>query len=319
MSETGTTTPSASVVVVTYNRPDYLRNCLQHIQAQTVTPDAILVVDSSSDAKTRDLMRAEFPDVLYLRNPLGAGTTATARGMGLDAVRTQVIAFIDDDAYAHPDWLATLLEPYADQDVAGVGGRVRNGQPGEERQGLGQIGKFLPDGTLTGYFSADPGERVDVDHLLGASMSFRTDRLRAIGGIHDYYPGTCLREESDIALRLRQHGWRLVFEPAAVVDHVAGPYAKGQRFDLRYRYYSQRNHIVLLSQTVGLSSAQARNYLGVARQEATRQFTTGLSALGHSAGRDGARTAVGGTLRAVTTLTGLGAGYLVSRRLRSRT
>lgn len=255
--------PAAAVVVATYNRPDYVRRCLEHLASQTHHPDRTIVVDSSADRRTAEVVD-EFPGVVYLRNELGGGHLSTSRRIGFDAAADlDVIAYIDDDAFAEPDWLDRLLRPYADPSVGGVGGRASNGQPGETEEGLGAIGRFLPNGTLTGNFAADPGRDIDVDHMLGANMSFRRSAVEQIGGIEDYYPGTCLREETDTSLRLRLAGYRIVYTPSAVVEHVAGPYAKGRRFDLRYTYYGERNHVVLLARTVGLRDVRFHRYLGV--------------------------------------------------------
>src|SRR5690606_14207307 len=120
---------------------------------------------------------------------------------GLEEVTAEIVAFLDDDAYPRSDWLAALLRRYEDSTVAGVGGRTINGQPGEESEGAHCVGRLLPDGSLSGYFAAITAGDVAVDHMLGANMSMRRRVIEELGGIRDYYPGTCLREESDIALR----------------------------------------------------------------------------------------------------------------------
>src|SRR5690606_24666990 len=145
--------------------------------------------------------------------------------------------YLDDDAYPAPNWLAELLKRYDAPDVAGVGGRADNGRPQEEAEGLDEVGRLLPDGRLTGHFAAITLGDVEVDHLLGANMSMRREVIDELGGIRDLYPGTCLREESDIALRARKAGYRLIYTPDAVVRHVGGTYAQGRRFNLRYEYY----------------------------------------------------------------------------------
>ena len=241
---------TASVVIATYNRPDYVRTCLEHLAVQTLRPTETVVVDATPDRRTAEVV-ADFPDVVYLRNDLGMGHTATSRAIGMTRVTGDVVAFIDDDAFAEPDWLAELVARYEDG-VGAVGGRARNGVPGEEAEGLDEIGLLLDDGRLTGNFAADPGHDVEVDHLLGANMSVRRDLVEALGGIHDHYPGTCLREETDIALRMKLAGHHIVYTPDAVVRHVGGTYAKGHRFDMRYRYYGSRNHAVLLAHNLGL-------------------------------------------------------------------
>lgn len=264
---------TAAVLIATYNRPELLRICLSRVAEQTVSATSIIVVDSSSDDRSR--MVAKDFDATYVRNPFGRGHTATSRMLGVAlSGDSDVIAFIDDDAFAAPEWLESLLRRYEDSAVAGVGGRATNGQPGEKDVGRDDIGRFHTDGTLSGYFAADPGRDVDVDHLLGANMSLRLSVVHELGGIQDYYPGTCLREESEIALRARLAGWRLIYTPDAVVEHVAGPYAKGRRFDARYSYYAQRNHLVLLGRVVGRADARFWRYLAVALREVRAEISS---------------------------------------------
>lgn len=312
--------PTASVVVATYMRPEYVARCLEHLAHQTVAPAETIVVDASTDERTAEVVR-RFPEVRYLRNTSGAGTLATSRAIALEAAVGEVIAFLDDDAFARPDWLAELLEPYLDSTVAAVGGRALNGQPGEEQEGVEEIGRLRPDGRLTGHFAADPGRVIDADHMLGANMSLRTSVARGLGGIHDHYPGTCLREDADMPLRMRVAGHRVVYTPRAVVEHVAAPYEKGQRFDLRYTYYGQRNHLVLLSRTVGVDSEYFRRYLRSTVGDVTedlRHAGRSLVAPTGSAPRGRARAVAGGLARAAAKVAGLSSGGIEVLRLNRR-
>ncbi|MCB7137051.1 glycosyltransferase family 2 protein [Cellulosimicrobium marinum] len=300
---------TVAVVIPTYNRPEHLRTCLDHLARQDRRADTVVVVDASAGDETRRVVAAA-DGVVYARNALGAGHTAGSRRIGVAATQTDVVAFLDDDAFASPDWLARLLAPYADPEVVAVGGRAVNGEPGEESEGAEEIGLFRRDGTLTGHFAADPGHDVDVDHLLGANMSVRRRALDAVGGIRDVYPGTCLREETDPVLRMRLRGGRVVYTPSAVVRHVAGPYAKGRRFDLRYAYYAQRNHLVLLGATVGLGDARLRRYVLVGLRAAGGELAYAVRALGRVRTRQGSvvRGVANGVLRSGVTLVGLVAG-----------
>lgn len=308
---------SIVVVIATYQRPEYVEKCLTHLTRQSVAPDRVVVVDASPNDLTREVV-ARHPNVEYRRNPLGIGHTAQSRAIGVEGAHEDVIAFIDDDAYAEPQWLERLLEPYADPGVAAVGGRARNGQPGEEQDGIGQIGLLLPDGRLTGYFAAAPDRVVEVDHMLGANMSVRSSVVRELGGIRDFYPGTCLREETDIALRMRRRGLRIVYTPFAVVDHVGGRYARGRRFDSRYRYFGARNHVVLLATTLGWRDPHVRNYGRTVLRATRRELVAGLRSIKH---RDGARAKVrglGGSLqRASVDLVGATAGTVAAFRATS--
>lgn len=302
---------SAVVVVATYRRPEHVRTCLEHLQKQTVAPRRIVVVDASPDQLTASVL-ADFPDVEYRRNDLGVGTLAASRAIGSYDATEDVVAFIDDDAYAEPEWLARILAAYDAPDVGAVGGRARMNMPGEEAEGLDRIGRFLPDGRLTGNFAADPGRTIDSDHMLGANMTVRTDVLRGFGGVHDYYPGTCLREDSDLSLRVRLAGYRIRYAPDAVVLHVAGDYAKGRRFDLRYRYYGSRNHVVLLRTTLGWRDPHLARYLLSTFPALARTVGEGLQGTEQRRGLIARlRGAAGGVVRAATDAAGTLVGVFV--------
>ncbi len=312
-----TPSPSVDVVVATFNRPDNVRICLEHLARQSRRPDEIVVVDSSPHRLTADVVAA-FPGVRYLRNEAGRGTTATSRAIGVAATGSDIVAFVDDDAYAEPDWLENLVARYADPSVAVVGGRASNGRPGEESEGLDAVGRLLPDGTLTGNFAADTGHDLDVDHVLGANMSVRRAALEQVGGIVDLYPGTCLREESDFVLRLGRAGHRVVYTPAAVVRHVAATYARGRRFDVRYTFYGHRNHVVLLSHAFGMGDPILRRFYGTALRQAGTNVVDGARAVVSSgrSPRQRVRAAGGRALHASAVLGGLAVGTTAAVRTR---
>lgn len=307
---------SVAVVIATYNRPDRVRECLSHLAQQSITPDRIVVVDSSADNRTERAVR-DFPGVQYARNPMGRGRTPESRQIGCSLTREDIVAFLDDDANAWADWLEQLLARYESSDVGGVGGAALNGVPGEREAGIGSIGLLLPDGRLTGNFAADPGRDVEVDHLLGANMSFRRAAIDAIGGIYGNYPGTCLREESDLALRIKNAGYRLVFTPDAVVDHLPGDYAKGRRFDRRYVYYANRNNVVLLCRVYGMDAPIVRRFVVTAGREAADDIRRGINGLlgARSTGsRRAARTFLGGLSRGAVVLAGVAVGFPAAQR-----
>ncbi len=242
---------TVSVIIVTLSRPDCVRRCVDHLRAQTRQPEEVIVVDSSANNLTRDVVEG-FPGIVYTRNENGFGRMTASRNIGLKYAKGDVIAFLDDDAFAHPGWLENLLATYGDPDVGAVGGRALNHQPGEERCGVEVIGRLLPNGTHTGNFGADPGRIVEVDHLMGCNMSFRRDVLAKLGGFREDYPGISgVREDTDMCLRVRRANFRLLFNPAAAVDHIGAPQMVGRRFDTRYAYYSARNHVVMLARNGG--------------------------------------------------------------------
>ena len=249
-----------SVIIVTLNRPDCIRRCLGCIFSQDPKPNQVIVVDASSDNSTEHAV-SHFPDVLYLRTDVGFGHMTASRNLGISHCTGDIIAFIDDDAFPHPDWTTHLLLPYLDPAVGAVGGRALNNQPGEATHGVDEIGRLKSNGTITGNFAADSGKIIEVDHIIGCNMSYRRRVIEELGGLREEYPGTEVREETDICLRVKRLGYKILFNPLACVDHIGAPQAKGKRFDTRYAFYSAHNHLVLLIRNFGLLSGIVWRYV----------------------------------------------------------
>jgi GT2 family glycosyltransferase len=253
---------TVSVIIVTVERPECVRRCLDCLLAQDPLPDQIIVVDASRDDRTKDVVD-QSPSVLYVRNPQGKGCTPRSRNLGLQHATGDIIAWVDDDAYAHPGWLAGILAPYADDTVGGVGGRALQRRPGEEFEGVNEIGLVKSDGSITGNFAADPGKLVEVDHFIGCNMSFRSEVFVNLGACNEEYRGAALCEETDICVRARRIGYRLVFNPAAVVDHIGAPRVVGRRFGYHYQCTMQRNHLIFLMRHYGPASPIIPRFLAM--------------------------------------------------------
>ncbi|UWF77890.1 MULTISPECIES: glycosyltransferase family 2 protein [Microbacterium] len=250
-----------SVCVVTYERPAFLVRCLASLAAALGDGHEVIVVDASAhhDGAAAE---AAFPGATYLHRPGLAGWMTRSRNEALLHARGDVIAFLDDDVVVAPGWATALLAAYATTPRPdAVAGRTRNLLPGEERYDA-PIGRLRDDGTLTAGFAALSDGIVEVDHGIGANMSFRREMLARLGGFRDDYPGTAMREDTDMFLRVKRAGGRTVFVPDAVVDHLPAPHVKGRRFDTRYKLYGRRNHMVMLARHDGLRSPLLRRWIG---------------------------------------------------------
>lgn len=253
-------TPALSVCVVSYERPDFLRRCLRSLGDGLDEMAEIVVVDASATAMN-DIADEIGRPVVYIHAPQLAGWMTRSRNEALRHVHGAIVSFLDDDVVLRPGWQRALLAAFEDQSVAAVAGRTCNGQDGEERYEP-PIGRLLPDGSLTEGFASLPDRPVEVDHGIGANMSFRRSVLAELGGFRDDYPGTAIREDTDIFLRIRALGGRVNFIPDAAVDHLPAPHVRGARFDTRYKLYGRRNHMVLLARHDGIRSPMLRTWAG---------------------------------------------------------
>src|SRR5436309_12820458 len=116
--------PSVSVIICAYNeeRWDDLVAAVSSLHRQTHRPEEIIVViDHNPDLLAR--AQAELREVVILANAGQPGLSG-ARNSGIAAARGDVIAFLDDDAIASPEWIEHLIASYARSEVVGAGGAI---------------------------------------------------------------------------------------------------------------------------------------------------------------------------------------------------
>ncbi len=218
------------ICAYTPDRLDVLTEAVESLRAQSLPPaEVVLVIDHSPELLAAVTRR--WPDLNIVENRERQGLSG-ARNTGVAAASGDVVAFLDDDAIAAPDWLQRIVAAYADPDVLGAGGAVR------PRWVDGKPTWFPPefDWVVGCTHSGMPRELSPVRNLVGANMSFRRAVLEEVGGFsHDLgrvgtLPVGC--EETDLSIRVHQR-WptaEIVYDPAAVVDHVVPP----QRGELSY-------------------------------------------------------------------------------------
>jgi GT2 family glycosyltransferase len=210
-----------SVVICAYTdrRWEDIVGAVASVRAQTRPPArTILVVDHNPPLLER--ARAALPDVRVVPNTGRRGLSG-ARNSGVAHAIGEVVAFLDDDARAEPDWLERLAAGYANPSVVGVGGAATPVWPGRRPRWLPPEFDWVVGCSFTGM----PETPAPVRNLIGANMSFRREVFGNVGGFTDGIGRVGSRplgcEETELGIRLRQWrpGARLVYDPAAVVRH----------------------------------------------------------------------------------------------------
>ncbi len=251
------TQPAVSVVVCVYTDRRWTDICrgLAALQAQTWPPaEVIVIADHADDLLQR--VRDAFPWVRALPNQGPRGLSA-ARNTGVAAARSEIVAFVDDDALAAPDWLEHLVAPYVDDpDVVAVGGAALPAWPVE------RPGWFPPefDWVVGCSYRGLPSRRSEIRNLMGCNMSFRADVLAGDPGFPigvgrvGSKPTGCEETELCIRIRQRREGARIIFEPRATVRHRVTP--ERTRWDyFLARCYAEGGSKALVARHVGADDA----------------------------------------------------------------
>ncbi len=236
-----------SVVIVTRNRPEMVRQCLSRLQQQAYSPFEIIVVDGSSNTETEQIIRQQ-PQVRYIFLPDGKGKMTQARNLGIEAAQGDIVAFLDDDSMVRDDWLTHLMSGYRGWRVGGVGGRVIDKVELEHQTDRLVVGQVFSDGQTIDNFARELDNSVEVDRLKGCNMSFRKEVLHQVGLFDNYY-GTNW-DDVDICLRVKKAGYHLIYNPEAVVDHLMaiqedGRVRSGEVSQVVFTYYRNRTYLVL--------------------------------------------------------------------------
>jgi glycosyltransferase involved in cell wall biosynthesis len=256
------TTLSVVICAYTLDRWDDLSAAVASVQHQHRPPDElVLVVDHCPELARRAEQR--WPGVKVVRNEERRGLSG-ARNTGVRSVRGEVVAFLDDDAAAAPDWTTRLLAGYRDGAVLGVGGLVRprwdGGRP-----------RWFPaefDWVVGCSYRGLPDRAAPIRNFTGANMSFRRTAALAAGGFRldlgrvGTRPVGC--EETEFCLRLaEQHpGAELRYEPAAVVHHHV-PSTRSTWSYFRARCYAEGRSKAVVARYTGPRPALSseRRYL----------------------------------------------------------
>jgi GT2 family glycosyltransferase len=237
-----------TVVVPTWQRARWLGSCLLALQTQTRLPETIVVVARPNDGPAHEVIdghrsssRVPITSV-EVREP----GQIPAIVVGLAAVTSEFVAFLDDDVEPESRWLEELQVPMADPKVACVSGRVvGSGGPAKVRYDSGRITWY---GKHVGNLGArgDPVP-VEVQSALDGNSLWRTEVLRALRFEPRLAVDDGTMHATDLALQARELGFRVLYTSRArVIDHVAPRDPSLDRSDRSARCFSYSRQYTLI-------------------------------------------------------------------------
>jgi glucosyl-dolichyl phosphate glucuronosyltransferase len=214
-----------SVVICAYadERRPQLVAAIESITRQTLQAKEIIVVIDHNPSLL-EFVSAAFAEVVAVANDGPRGLSG-ARNTGVRHAKGTVIAFLDDDAIAAPDWLENMVAHYDTPAVMGVGGGVVPIWPE-------QAPKWLPEEffwVVGCSYRGQPDRVAPVRNPIGCNMSFRRDVFNRIGGFTEGIgregkdASGC--EETEFCIRAHQ-AWpqaQIIYDPAVSVQHHVTP------------------------------------------------------------------------------------------------
>lgn len=242
--------PKLSVIICTFNRAERLAKCLESLTKQTFKDFEVIIVDGGSTDGTLKVTEKS-------RNSLNTRTVtetrtelAQVRDRGWREARGEYVSWIDDDVVVSPSWAEEIVHTLDENpDVSGVSGptivpeeilKNRDVFFFYGKSGLMELlgkfwnwffleGQMYEVGRLTRCGAWTPGsnfpsaakieELREVDYLEACNMTLRRSLIEKVGGYDYGYTKVAEWCELDLAMRVAELGYRLVFNPRARVEH----------------------------------------------------------------------------------------------------
>ncbi len=215
--------PEISVVIPVYGQCHLTLHCLKSLDAiADQRPFEVIVVDDASSDDSPAVLSA-LPGIRYLRNDENLGFLASCnRGAG--QARGRYILLLNNDTRVQDgaiDALADTFEAHANVGLVGAKLYFNDGS-------LQEAGGIVwSDGSAMNYGRDDDPRKPqynyvrDADYCSGAAIMLPRRLWRELGGFDDYY-GRAYYEDTDLAMRVRDAGYRVLYQPFAKVIHAEG-------------------------------------------------------------------------------------------------
>ena len=227
-----------------------LLEAVKSVYRQTVPPhQVVLAIDHNPSLFAR--ARSQFSTAIVVENTQERGLNG-ARNTGVTVSTGDIIAFLDDDAIAEPDWLKQLQSAYSSSEIVGVGGKINP-------LWLSGCPFWLPEEFywVVGCSYRGLPERVSpVRNLIGCNMSYRRSVIESLGGFRNGIGHVGGRphgdDETEFCIRLHQAMPEavLLYQPEALVSHKV-PASRANWGYYRWRCFLEGRSKALLSRLVG--------------------------------------------------------------------
>lgn len=229
-------TPTTTVVVVTWNSSRHVAPFLEHLEAgmEGAGEWRLVVVDNDSADDTVDLVRRLRPATTVVSTGRNAGYAAGINAGSALAGDDDVLLVLNPDVRLHPGAARALLARLAEPGVGIVFPRLLDddGRPSDSERRDPSVRTAWAEAVLGGrraarlgwgeVVPAAAGGARDVEWATGAALAVSAACRATVGGWDESF--FLYSEEVDYCQRARAAGFRLVLDPAAVVEHSSGAY-----------------------------------------------------------------------------------------------
>lgn len=239
--------PKVSIIIPVFNQIEFTLGCLSSIAnaCDNANYEVIIVDDASTDKTNSVLSNRE--GIHYIRNNANKGFLLNCNKAS-EIAQGDYLLFLNNDTMVTDNWLDSLLETFEQFPFAGLVGSKLLYADGKLQEAGGVVWQ---DGTALNYGRYDdPGKPKynylrEVDYCSGASFMIKQDLWHQLEGFDPAF-APAYYEDTDLAFRVRQAGYQVLYQPLSQVIHHEGA-TSGIDLNRGIKQYQKINHVKFVS------------------------------------------------------------------------
>ncbi len=225
-----------SIVIVTLNSGAFLPACLGSIVSRKSSiPLEVIVVDNASTDDTVGYLKKSFPQVRLIVNDENVGFNR-ANNRGIRESSGDLVLLLNPDTKVEEGALESLAEfLLSENDLAAAGPKILNGDGSLQRTGVSFptlwnvlleaffLNILFPRSRIFGRHRRlyeHPDAVVEVDYLQGSCLMVKREVFDKVGLLDERF--FMYFDELEFCYRCKLLGWKVKYDPAAVVTHYGG-------------------------------------------------------------------------------------------------
>lgn len=212
-----------SIIVPVYNNLDYTKKCLVSLANQDSKYGFnVIIADDQSTDQTEHYCKA-LSSIKYKRNSENLGFLLSCNASAAN-VKSQYIVLLNNDTEVLEGWLDNLIDPLEKDETVGLVGSKLVYPDGTLQEAGGIV---FSDGNAWNYGKNEAPNDFEynymreVDYVSGASIAFRTDTFKDLGGFDKTF-APAYYEDTDLAMQMRKIGLKVIYNPASSIIHYEG-------------------------------------------------------------------------------------------------
>lgn len=212
-----------SIIILSYNTQDLLKNCLNSLFSHTKNDDVeVIVVDNNSKDDSVAMMKKEFPKITVVENNENVGFS---RGCNIGAKKAKgdFLLFLNSDTeFISDNTLKTLQDNFTDK-VGVVGGIMKN-EDGSLQRSFGSfytlphVSKMIFLGEKGELSGIQMNKKQETDWVSGGCMMVKRSVFEEVGGFDEQI--FMYVEDVELCYRIKKKRYGVLVDPAAVITHL---------------------------------------------------------------------------------------------------